>query len=137
LYHPNIIKIVRHYSSIGLQEMLVTPWMEKGNLFDAQKYLKDNPQQLCKVVYQMAQALSYMHANNVLHLDLKPQNIMLDENYNVVIADFGLSHTKKTTASQASVVGFQGTLEFMRKYSFSTCTYNSHFAYTHVTTNSS
>lgn len=42
----------------------------------------------------MAKALSYLHhdcRSRVLHLDVKPENILLDENYRAVVSDFGLS----------------------------------------------
>jgi len=51
-----------------------------------------------------------MHSNNIIHLDLKPQNILLDEKYNTVIADFGLAHIKQNRGDLQSFVDLQGTL---------------------------
>ncbi len=50
-----------------------------------------------RYAHQIADALNYMHQNQMLHLDLKPGNIMLDKDGNAVLIDFGLS--KQYTAN--------------------------------------
>lgn len=44
-----------------------------------------------KYIDQVAQALKYIHDKGILHLDIKPANIMIDQDDNAVLIDFGIS----------------------------------------------
>ena len=53
-------------------------------------------------IRQIADALSYIHARNINHLDIKPSNVLIDGNGNAVVIDFGLSKRYDETGSQTS-----------------------------------
>lgn len=53
-------------------------------------------------IRQVADALSYIHARNINHLDIKPSNVIIDGNGNAVVIDFGLSKRYDETGSQTS-----------------------------------
>jgi serine/threonine protein kinase len=50
------------------------------------------PQKLCReITRQIAEGLSHLHAEKIIHYDIKPGNVLFDKNGNVKLADFGLS----------------------------------------------
>ncbi|KAI9206257.1 kinase-like domain-containing protein [Polychytrium aggregatum] len=82
---------------------MVSPFLPNGTLL---KYVSDasNPRSVeekLRLLYQVAAGMSYLHGNNIVHGDLKAENILLDSSFNSVITDFGLSRTKHTAASAA------------------------------------
>lgn len=67
------------------------------------------------VAIDVAKALSYLHhdcRSRILHLDVKPQNILLDENYRGLVSDFGLSKLMRRDESRvmSSIHGTNGYL---------------------------
>lgn len=47
-----------------------------------------------RITYQIVMALAYAQSKCILHRDVKPDNILVDENYNIVVADWGISHQR-------------------------------------------
>lgn len=67
----------------------------------------------CRVALDVAKALSYLHhdcRSCVLHLDVKPENILIDENYRALVCDFGLSKLKGREESRVmtTICGTRG-----------------------------
>ena len=91
LKHPHIVKVLEYFEANNTVYYAME-YVEGGNL-DA--YITQHnglPEAECvKYARQIGSALSYMHAHKMLHLDLKPGNIMLRPNKDAVLIDFGLS----------------------------------------------
>ena len=91
LHHPNIVKVLEYFEANNTVYYAME-YVEGGNL---DKYIEQKdglPEAECvKYAKQIGSALSYMHAHKMLHLDLKPGNVMLRKNGDAVLIDFGLS----------------------------------------------
>ncbi|RMC41655.1 Stk1 family PASTA domain-containing Ser/Thr kinase [Lactobacillus sp. ESL0233] len=91
LSHPNIVMVLDVGMDYGLPYMV----MEYVDGPDLKDYIRKNtPLDLHDVIRIMDQILSAMtlaHKHNVIHRDLKPQNILMDKRGNIKIADFGIA----------------------------------------------
>lgn len=95
LSHPNIPKYVFMEGIFSPEEYIVTEWIE-GITLD--KFIENNPKYFSgrknieRLVYQLTDALVYLHQNGIIHGDLKPSNIMLSrDGERVILLDLGYS----------------------------------------------
>ena len=91
MHHQNIIKLIEIING-DKKLYLVFEFMDH----DLKKYLDLNggplPPKLVKsYLYQIAAAIRYCHAKRILHRDLKPQNLLIDNMGIIKLADFGLA----------------------------------------------
>ena len=91
LKHPHIVKVLESFEANNTVYYAME-FLDGGSLDSLIRQRNGLPADLClKYVRQIASALTYMHAYKMLHLDLKPGNIMLRRNGDAVLIDFGLS----------------------------------------------
>ena len=76
LSHPNIVKIYEFYD-IKDNYYLITEYCKFGELYKYYKF-HFSEKQICVLFYQIFSGLIYLHENNILHGDLKLENIMVD-----------------------------------------------------------
>ncbi|XP_040279912.1 NUAK family SNF1-like kinase 2 [Bufo bufo] len=92
LCHPHIISIYEVFENSS-KIVIVMEYASQGDLYD---YICErqrlSEQEARRFFRQIVSAVQYCHANGIVHRDLKLENILLDENKNVKIADFGLSN---------------------------------------------
>uniref|UniRef100_A0A4W5RQ08 non-specific serine/threonine protein kinase n=1 Tax=Hucho hucho TaxID=62062 RepID=A0A4W5RQ08_9TELE len=92
LNHPHIIKL---YQVMETKDMLyiVTEYAKNGEMFD---YLTSNGRmsedEARKKFWQILMAVDYCHRHHIVHRDLKTENLLLDTNMNIKLADFGFGN---------------------------------------------
>ena len=75
--------------------------------------------QSLEIILKIASALAYMHKNHFVHRDVKPQNILLDKEGNVVLSDFGIASQIDNTHTIAA-----GTMEYCSPEQMETLLYS-------------
>ena len=123
LRHPNLVQMVEVVSSKGVEHLDEDDEVDekhklnkkdriidaregfKGNLFLVLEYVSHDLTGLMDVAYrfdevqvkcifrQLLEALQYMHENKYIHRDIKSSNILIDHNFRVKLADFGLARS--------------------------------------------
>jgi eukaryotic-like serine/threonine-protein kinase len=110
LEHPNIIPLYE-IGAYNERPFLVYPYVKGKTL---RKYL-DNSKKLTviqstKIISAVLDGLAHAHEKNIMHRDLNPSNILLDENDHPRIMDFGISTFSGHSTSDSSIVG---TIHYM------------------------
>lgn len=104
LTHPYIIKVFDVGSWNGMGYFT----MEAVNGQPLKGYIQNNQDELEKKVrllIKTCQGLKHAHDQNVVHRDIKPQNIMIDANFNPKILDFGIARKTTTDNTSKSISG--------------------------------
>ncbi|TMS16921.1 NUAK family SNF1-like kinase 1 [Larimichthys crocea] len=101
LRHPNIIRFHEVFESRD-KIVIVMEYASRGELYDYIQERRRLPETEARGIFrQITSAVHYCHKNGVVHRDLKLENILLDQDLNVKLADFGLSnHFQKGTLLQ-------------------------------------
>ncbi|KAL9558664.1 hypothetical protein MBANPS3_000801 [Mucor bainieri] len=113
LNHPYIVKLlsvnetnanigmVLEYAQATVLQLTIKLCMDwiGGELFEyifRHRYLKE--QEACRLFSQLVSSVHYMHKKNIVHRDLKLENILLDRHGNLIVTDFGFANqfTPKT-----------------------------------------
>lgn len=97
IHHINLVKLIG-FCADKSNRLLVYEYMSNGSL-DKWIFSKDQNhtldwQTICKIITDIGKGLSYIHEEcrqRIAHLDIKPQNILLDDKFNAKVSDFGLA----------------------------------------------
>ncbi|XP_075969400.1 STKc_STK36 domain-containing protein fused [Anticarsia gemmatalis] len=90
LKHPNIIRMIDSFDTES-ELVVVTEYAEKELHSILAKEGCLNEEQVKKITWDLVSALYYLHSHRVLHRDLKPQNVLLDNTGCAKLCDFGLA----------------------------------------------
>ncbi|KAJ3691478.1 hypothetical protein LUZ61_020642 [Rhynchospora tenuis] len=99
LQHVNLVRLLGYCLSPSGDHYLIYPFFENGSL-DAWLFKDDTKRSYLtwvvryNIAIDIAKALAYLHHechHRILHLDIKPANILLDGNFRALLSDFGMS----------------------------------------------
>ncbi|KAK0645918.1 kinase-like domain-containing protein [Cercophora newfieldiana] len=106
--HPNIVNFLDAFLRNNNAELwVVMEYMEGGALTDV---IDNNPviteEQISTICLETCQGLEHLHSQNIIHRDIKSDNVLLDARGNVKITDFGFcAKLTETKSKRATMVG--------------------------------
>ncbi|GKB72743.1 G-type lectin S-receptor-like serine/threonine-protein kinase LECRK3 [Tanacetum coccineum] len=110
-HHKNLVQLLG-YCDDSEQRLLIYEYMSNGNLAGFLfGDIRPSWKQRSYIAVGIAKGLSYLHeecSTQVIHCDIKPQNILLDDYYNAKISDFGIAKILMMNQSRTST-GIRGT----------------------------
>jgi serine/threonine-protein kinase len=104
LEHPHILPIIDYGQAEGVPYIAMR-YLGGGSLEQVIRRGLPPLDQLEKPLRQIAQALDFAHRQGVIHRDLKPGNIMLDEHGNAYLSDFGIARVLGSNLTGSMIVG--------------------------------
>ncbi|KAL3499692.1 hypothetical protein ACH5RR_038785 [Cinchona calisaya] len=120
IHHANVVKLIG-FCFEGSKCALVYEFMPNGSL-DKYIFPKETEpislscEELFKIALGVARGIDYLHRGcemQILHFDIKPHNILLDEHFSPKLSDFGLAKLCPTENNTVSMTAARGTLGYM------------------------
>ena len=116
--HVNIVSLLG-FCYEGSKRAIISEFLEHGSLdqfISRNKSLTPNVTTLYGIALGIARGLEYLHygcKTRIVHFDIKPQNILLDDNFCPKVADFGLAKLCEKRESILSLIDTRGTIGYI------------------------
>jgi len=113
LSHPNILPLIEFGEEQG-RLYLVMPLVREGTLRDllSQHNGPLSLEEALPLFVPLCDAVHYAHQEDIIHRDIKPQNVLLQRHTHVLLADFGIAHNRFDTKLTMTGMGI-GSVEYM------------------------
>jgi tRNA A-37 threonylcarbamoyl transferase component Bud32 len=118
LHHPNVVRFYgSHLGDVGSKALMVTEFCSKGSLNDLIQQRAPEVQRVefYHLASDIAKGMQFIHAKGLIHRDLKPDNVLMNNHSEVKLCDFGLSKLVKgdNTAAMITMTAGVGTPAYM------------------------
>lgn len=119
LNHPNLLK-TQHFDVCNGIPYLIMPYCASGSVTKRAGQMSED--EIWNILHDVAAGLAYLHEHNIVHQDIKPDNIMQAADTHYVITDFGISTKTRATLSKTQLMNNVdlGTAAYMAPERFST-----------------
>lgn len=112
LNHRNLLT-ARHFDVYNDSPYLVMPFIDGGSVYtDMMEHGPWSEEKMAKLILQMSDALDFLHDHDVLHQDIKPDNILIDSRGNYLLTDFGISSRLRSSLRKSTTTGKAMTVAY-------------------------
>ncbi|KAJ9164290.1 hypothetical protein P3X46_023886 [Hevea brasiliensis] len=119
IHHINVVRLIG-FCAERSRRALIYEFMCNGSLekyiFSGKKEVALSCERMYEISLGIARGIEYLHRGcdmQILHFDIKPHNILLDENFTAKVSDFGLAKLYPTEDSIVSLTAPRGTMGYM------------------------
>ena len=118
LNHPNLLA-PRGFRAFENMPYLVLPYCAKGSALNLIGRMEEKL--VWQFIAQVSSGLAYLHERDIIHQDIKPDNILIDDSGTFLITDFGISTKARSTLRKSVMMGNNagGTTAYMGPERFS------------------
>ncbi|XP_042032638.1 rust resistance kinase Lr10-like [Salvia splendens] len=119
IHHVNVVKLVG-YCAHGSKRVLVFDFMSNGSLdkylFNQEKMYSLNWTKKFEIAVGVARGIEYLHRGcdiQILHFDIKPHNVLLDDSFIPKVSDFGLAKYFSKEKNSVTLTAARGTIGYV------------------------